>query len=139
MTQVFTSEHETVAKIGRWLGESEAGSVLSERMLLKIAGWLVTRRGVLGVWFDEIAPEHVRGEQLRQQQVSHYSDEDSILERLHLIEAERDLLNGYLHAMGSAYAAEYDPDEVAADRENDRLREERQDETAADRAPKVAS
>lgn len=145
MTQVFTTEHETVQKIARWLSESDAGSMLSEKALRKLAGWMVTRRGVLGVWFDEITPAETRDmEQLRQQQVSHYSDEDSILERLHeiarnreLADAEEHLLQGYLHGMGSAYALP-DRDERGADEDDRRLSREAADEKAAAGMPKVA-
>lgn len=102
---------------------------LTEHMAAQVAGRLVGRALLVRGYLAEV--EEGGRLVLQQQRANSYSDEDSILERLHELKAEQDLLNGYLRQMRSAYAvAEFDPDAREIDRESDRLREVAQDEAA---------
>ena len=75
---------------------------------------------------------------LRQQQPARYTDEDDILERLAYLKTETDLLYGYLHAMGSVYARDFDPDSRGERDDDRRISQERADEQAAAGMPRTA-
>lgn len=111
----------------RWLSEHHA-----EHLAKRLVAHALLVRGYL-------APmEEGDRTVLRQQPANSYDDQDSILERLHELKAEEDLLNGYLRSMRSPYAPpEYEPDDRGEREDIDRARVERQDEAAE--MPRVAS
>lgn len=110
----------------RWLSEHHA-----EHLAGRLVAHAMLVRGYL-------APCEEGGRVvLRRQQRNSYSDEDSILERLHELKAEEDLLNGYLRSMRSVYAPQLvDRDEAGAQEDADRISTERRDEDAAAGMPK---
>lgn len=131
-TKFFATEQDIRERIARWLDHD---GTLSERYRLRQAGRILAERGWFVTVFGEIAPEGSRV-LLQQQQVSHYSDEDAVLERLHELRAEEALLYGYLRDMKSVYADGYDPDRLGEREDDRRLSQEARDEKAANDAPR---
>lgn len=141
-------EAKAASRIASIIGTYLSPQWFTPAALEAIAAKVVANRAAVRSIFDELDADPnrlgVRDKTLRQQQVSHYSDEDQILERLHEIkrdremwDAEEHLLYGYLHGMGSTYALP-DRDERGADEDDARLSRERADEAAAAGMPKVA-
>lgn len=108
---------------------------LTEHIAAQVAGRLVGHALLVRGY---LAPcEEGASVTLRQQPRNSYSDEDSILERLHELKAEQSLLNGYLRSMRSPYApALVDRDDVNAAADDARISRERADEKAAAGMPK---
>lgn len=75
--------------------------------------------------------------QLKQQRTANYDDVDALEEDLHLLEQEIRAKAAMLVDARARRAREYDPDEVAQDREDRRDAEARHDERAAADAPRM--
>jgi hypothetical protein len=127
-------EHEhRIEALAQLLGQHERD--LNHHFFRKMAGRLVAYAPRVTELLA-VAPPKIHRD-LRASQPARYSDEDSILERLHELRAEEGRLYGYLRAMGSAYADPYNPDDRGEREDVRRETEQRHDEAAADAAPKV--
>lgn len=128
-------EVDAAARVGSLLSKWADAPYLSPEFWTQVVGAkAVAHRGPLRAIFDAVDqdPRRLREPNniLRQQASASFDDQDAALERLCELEQERAEVVGWLVAMGSPHVDRYDPDEVAADRQDARDRIERQDEAA---------
>lgn len=115
-----------------------AADVLSDGCKRRVGRRAYEFRTQLVAIFDATA-EPRRGPQLQHDYHQPLEDVEFWGEHLHHLERECADARAIYERVRKASVPEYDPDARDQDREDDRAREARQDETAREQAPKVAS
>lgn len=130
-------EVDAAARVGSLLSKWADAPYLSPEFWTQVVGAkAVAHRGPLRAIFDAVDqdPRRLREPNniLRQQASASFDDQDAALERLCELEQERAEVVGWLVAMGSPHvdAPLVDRDERAADEDDRRISQERQDEKA---------
>lgn len=141
----LTVERQESQRIGRLLAKyMDPRGDHSERWWTDLGGKVLAHhRHLTAVFADYEANPHRIGEKdpivLRRQQVSRLDDLDWALEEANYHKTAYEAAVDMVDRITARRLAEHDPDEVAADREATRAKEQRQDEAASNDAPRVAS
>lgn len=136
-------ENKAAARLAGVIGTHLQPAWLTNAALEDVCRKVIAHRGFFRTVFDELDADPKRlpepHRDLRETRVNEVESVDWWAEHVHHLKREYEDALAIYERVRSGRIAEYDPDARDRDREDDRLREERQDATAADAAPSLGA